>query len=137
MRLLTVNGRLVNKPVNKYLINWNNKSRSLLQFKTKQFLKPYWENMIVYEEFPVYGSLLKVDILNATLKVAIEVHGPQHNEFHYFHNGSPSTYLAAIKNDIKKSKWLEDNKFKLIEINFDEVDLLSHEFFCNKFNFHL
>lgn len=137
MRLLHINGELVNKNVDRFLIKWDKKSRSIIQFKTKQFLKPFWKDMFVYEEFPVYGSLLKVDIYNATLKVAVEIHGPQHNEFHYFHNNSPSTYLAAIKNDIKKAKWLEANQIRLIEVNFDEVDLLSKEFFKNKFNFSL
>jgi hypothetical protein len=37
MRLLNVNGKLINKNVKKYLINWEGKSRSKLQFQFKQF----------------------------------------------------------------------------------------------------
>ena len=135
MRLFDVNGRLVNKSVNKYLIKWDGKSRSNVQFLTKQFLKQFWRSQIVYEEFPCYGSLLKVDILNATLKIAIEVHGKQHESFNsFFHNGNPSNYLRCIKNDFKKLQWLEKNNFKVVEIMEDEVKNLSRSFFREKFD---
>ncbi len=137
MRLFNVNGALVNKNVSKYSIDWNKKSRSIIQFKTKQFLKPFWMGCICYEEFPVFGTLLKVDILNATLKIAVEVNGPQHNEFHYFHNKNPNNYLKGYKNDVLKSNWLTKNGFTLIEINHNEIDLLSKEFIQNKFNVNL
>ena len=133
MKLLNIRGRSVNKNVNKYLIDWDKKSRSKIQFATKQFLRPYWRLHLCYEEFPCVGSLLKVDILNATIKVAIEVNGEQHGSFHYFHNGNRLNYLKSIKNDYKKSEWLELNGFQLIEINYDEIDLLSKEFFRTKF----
>ena len=66
MRLYNIHGKLVSKNVSKYLIKWDGKSRSNIQFKTKQFLKKHWSNQIVYEEFPVYGTRMKVAILNAT-----------------------------------------------------------------------
>ena len=137
MRLFNIKGKLVTKNVSKYLINWNKKCKSQIQLDTKQFLKPYWFPCIVYEEFPVYGSLLKVDILNATLKIAVEVNGTQHSEFHYFHNHNPQEYLNGVKRDIQKVTWLESNGFKLVEINWDEVPLLSKEFFKSKFNIDL
>lgn len=93
--------------------------------------------MIVYEEFPVYGTLLKVDFVNATLRIAVEVHGPQHGEFHFFHNNSPNSYLSSIKRDYQKSEWLEVNGFKFVEINADEVDTLTKDFFKDKYNIKL
>ncbi len=135
MRLYNIYGKLVSKNVSKYLIDWDGKSRSKLQFAVKQFLKPYWRNQICYEEFPVYGSLLKVDIINATLKISIEVNGQQHGEFNkHFHNNSPANYLSSIKRDFKKLEFLEKNGFKVVEINYDEINLLSREFFKNKLN---
>lgn len=135
MRLFDINGRLVNKNVSKYVIKWDSKSRSNVQFATKQFLKPFWKNQIVFEEFPCFGTLLKVDILNATLKIAIEVHGKQHESFNsFFHNGNPANYLKGIKNDFKKSQWLEKNGFKIVEIMEDEVPKLSVDFFKDNFN---
>ena len=138
MRLFDINGRLVNRNVSNYIINWDKKSRSNVQFLTKQFLRPFWQSQIVYEEFPCFGTLLKVDILNATLKIAVEVHGKQHESFNsFFHNGNPANYLKGIKNDFKKIKWLEKNNFKLIEIMEDEVPKLDKEFFLNKFDLKL
>ena len=134
MRLLNINGRLQKKSVSKYLINWNKKSRSKVQFKTKKFLEPFWKGHIVYEEFPVYGSRMTVDILNATKKLAVEVQGKQHGEFNkFFHDNSRLKYLEGIKRDIKKAEWLENNGVILLEIEEDEVDSLSLEFFLEKF----
>ncbi len=134
MRLLNIYGRLQKKNVSKYLINWNKKSRSKVQFKTKKFLQPFWKGQVVYEEFPVYGSRMTVDILNATKKLAIEVQGKQHSEFNkFFHKNSRLKYLEGIKRDIKKAEWLENNGFILLEIEEDEVDSLSIKFFMDKF----
>ena len=135
MRLFDINGKLVNKSVTKYLIDWSAKSRSKIQFNTKQFLKPYWSSCVMYEEFPVYGSLMKVDILNATKKIAVEVNGAQHGEFNkFFHDNSRAKYLNSIKRDYKKAEWLEKNGYVLIEIEQDEVKDLSKDFFLKKFN---
>jgi hypothetical protein len=138
MRLYDINGRLRNKNVSKYLIDWDKKSRSKIQFKVKQFLKDFWSAHVVFEEFPVYGTRQKVDILNATIKVAIEVQGRQHSSFNkFFHGNSRSKYLDSIKRDVIKSQWLETNNFKLLEIEEDEVKMISKEFFLKEFNLKL
>ena len=135
MKLYNIYGKVVSKNVSKYIIDWDSNSRSKIQFKTKQFLKKYWKNHIVYEEFPVCSSRLKVDILNATRKIAVEVHGPQHSAFNkFFHNDSRLNYLKSIKRDVAKEKWLTLNEFILVEVYTDEVDLLSEQFFLEKFN---
>lgn len=134
---MSIRGKLVKKNVSPYLIKWDGESKSKIQFRVKQFLKPFWYPHICYEEFPVYGTLLKVDILNATLRVAVEVQGPQHNEFHYFHNKQPHNYLLSVKNDVTKYEWLEKNGFKVIEINYDEIDVLTRQFFQEKFGLSL
>ena len=66
MRLYNIYGRLQNKDVTRFLIKWNKKSRSKVQFAVKIFLQPYWKGHVVYEEFPVFGSRMKVDIVNMT-----------------------------------------------------------------------
>jgi|TARA_B100000085_G_C18533117_1_gene508802 hypothetical protein len=135
MRLLNINGKLQKKSVTKYLVDWDKKSRSKIQFTVKQFLKTYWKGQVVYEEFPVYGTKMSVDILNATKKIAIEVQGRQHNEFNkFFHSDSRLKYLESIKRDLKKAEWLEMNDFNLIEINEDEINQLSKKFFLTKFD---
>jgi hypothetical protein len=133
MRLLNVNGALVNKNVRNYLVNWEGKSRSKLQYKFKQFFYPYWKNHIVYEEFPVYGSMLKVDLLNATKKIAVEIQGNQHESFNkFFHDNSRLKYLQSIKRDVKKVKWLEMNEFKFLELYEDDLKSLSPQYIEEK-----
>lgn len=138
MRLINIYGKLQSKNVSKYIIDWDKKSRSKVQFETKQFLRDFWKNQIVYEEFPVFGSRMTIDILNATKKVAIEVQGKQHTEFNkFFHGNSREKYLQGIKRDLKKAEWLENNDFILVEINEDEVSKLSKSFFEKKFKVKL
>ena len=97
MRLINIHGRIQSRNVVKYLIKWDSKSRSKIKFKVKQILKPFWKDQIVYEEFPVYGSRMSVDILNSTKKIAIEVQGKQHFQFNkFFHNNSRIKYLECI-----------------------------------------
>lgn len=133
MRLLNVNGRLVNKNVKRYSINWEAKSRSKLQFKFKEFFYPYWKNHIVYEEFPVYGSMLKIDLLNATKKIAVEIQGSQHESFNkFFHDNSRLKYLESIKRDVKKEKWIELNEFKFLELYEDDLKNLSPQYIEEK-----
>ena len=135
MKLYNIYGRVVNRNVFKYLIKWDSKSRSKIQEKTKLFLKDYWKNHVVYEEFPVYGSRMKVDLLNATKKIAVEVHGPQHTEFNkFFHNNSRLNFLKSIKRDVKKEEWLTLNKYTFVEIYYDEVSDLSEKFFKDTYN---
>ena len=133
MRLLNINGKLVNKNVRNYLVDWNGKCRSKLQFKFKQFFYPYWKNHIVYEEFPVYGTMLKVDLLNATKKIAIEIQGDQHESFNkFFHDNSRLKYLQSIKRDVKKEKWLEMNEFKFLELYESDLKNLSPQYIEEK-----
>ena len=135
MRLYNIHGRLQKRSVSKFAIDWDKPSRSKIQYKVKQFLKPFWLGHVVFEEFPVYGSRMKVDILNATNKIAIEVQGSQHNHFNkFFHNNSRLQYLNAIKRDHQKALWLEKNDFKLLEIFQNEINEVSKEFFKEKFN---
>jgi len=138
MKLFNVRGKLIYKNVNSKRINWNSKSRSKAQFRTKKFLKQFWENHIVYEEFPVYGSRMSIDFLNATRRIAVEVQGSQHFKFNkFFYNNSRSKYLEAMKRDVEKQEWIEKNKFYFLEIKTDEVDLLSLKYIKNKFNIDL
>jgi len=138
VKLLNIYGKAVSKNVSQYLIDWEAKSRSKVQFKTKQFLKSFWKNHIVYEEFPVFGSRLKVDIVNATLRIAVEVHGGQHTSYNkFFHGESRLNYLKSIKRDVAKENWLRINNFQLVEIYEEEVKDLSTQFFKEKFNINL
>ena len=134
MRLYNINGRLVSKNVVKYRIDWEKSCRSKIQFEVKNFFKDYCENHICYEEFPVFGTRLKVDLINFTRKIAVEVQGDQHNQYNkFFHGGSRDKYLASIKRDMKKINWLEMNEFKVLEIETKDIKSLSRSYIFDTF----
>jgi len=108
---------------NKYRINWDKESKSKFQYNVKQFLRTYWQNDVVCEEMRIPGSLLRIDLINLTKKIAIEISGPQHENFHYFHNNSRLKYLRQIKNDTAKQTWIEKNGFKFCEIFESDLPL--------------
>lgn len=134
MRLKNIKGKLVYKNVTSKRIDWTGKSRSKLQYKFKQLFFPYWEKHVCYEEFPVYGTLLKVDILNTTKRIAVEVNGQQHNEFNrFFHNGSFQTYHQSMQRDIRKRDWLEMNGFQVLELEESDLDKFSAAYIWDRF----
>lgn len=138
MKLYSVTGRIINKNVSQFLIDWDKQSRSKIQFQVKQFLKPFWQTHVCYEEFPVFGSRMKVDFINVSRKIAVEVNGDQHSSFNkFFHNNSRLNYLNSIKRDYKKSVWLEKNGFKLIELETSDLNKLSYDYINHTFNISL
>ena len=97
-KTLTGSSKRVSK-AKKYLIQWNSSSRSKMQFNVKQYLKKYWSNDIVFEEFPIAGTKMTFDFYNPNKKVAIE------------HNG-----IIIPKSNYKK-KYLKNND-KLEVVHF-------------------
>lgn len=118
MRFRTLTGaiRTVKKSKN-FLIDWDGKSRSKIQFKVKQFLKKYWLNHIVFEEFPVAGTKLSLDFYNANKKIAVEVQGQQHIKYvPFFHGNNKINYINQLKRDSDKLKFCEINNIHLLEV---------------------
>lgn len=134
MKLYDIKGRLVNKSVTKYRIKWDGECRSNFQYEVKQFFKNFWYGQICYEEFPVYGTRMKVDLINMTKRIAVEVQGAQHEEFNkFFHNNSRANYLKSITRDHDKIVWLENNNFKILEIFEADLASLSKKYIFDKF----
>ncbi len=134
MKLYDIKGRLVNKSVSKYRIDWEGKCRSNIQFEVKQFFKTFWYGQICYEEFPVYGTRMKVDLINMTKRIAVETQGAQHESFNkFFHNNSRANYLRSITRDYDKIVWLENNNFKILEIFEEDLASLSRKYILDKF----
>ena len=124
MRFKTLTGatRTVKKAKN-YLIDWDGPSRSKIQYNAKQFLKKYWSNHIVFEEFPVAGTKLSLDFYNANKKIAVEVQGKQHTKYvPFFHGKNKINYINQLKRDQDKLKFCELNDIQLVEIyDGDEI----------------
>ena len=135
MKLYDISGKLRYKSVQKYRIKWDAECRSNLQYEVKQFFKTYWMGQICYEEFPVYGTRMKVDMINMTKRIAVEVQGAQHDSFNkFFHNNSRANYLSSIKRDYDKRVWLENNDFKVLEIFEEDLPSLSKKYISEKFD---
>ena len=134
MKLYDIKGRLVNKSVSKYRVDWEADCRSNFQYEVKQFFKTFWYGQICYEEFPVYGTRMKVDLVNMTKRIAVESHGAQHESFNkFFHNNSRANYLRSITRDHDKVVWLENNDFKVLEIFEEDLPSLSKRYILEKF----
>jgi hypothetical protein len=118
MKFKTLSGGLKRLPRSKkYLISWTKKSRSLRQFETKKFLKEYWENYAVFEEFPVAGTKMTLDFYNSTKKIAIEVQGEQHTKYvPFFHGSSRGNFASQLRRDERKSQFCNINGIKLVEV---------------------
>ena len=122
MRFKTLTGsvRGISK-AKKYLIDWDGKSRSKIQFNAKQFLKKYWQHHVVFEEFPVAGTKLTLDLYNANKKIAVEVQGKQHTRYvPFFHQGNKANYISQLRRDQDKVAFCKLNDIILIEIYEDE-----------------
>lgn len=130
MIFLCYDGRLckVRKP-HKYVIDWNKESKSKFQFNVKRFLKKYWENDIVFEEFPIPKTRLSIDFYNSSKKIAVEVQGNQHREYvPYFHGDQHRIkFLQQLKRDDMKMKFCSSNDIILVEIY--QEDILSKKLF--------
>ena len=81
--------------------------------------------------------MLKVDILNATKKIAVEINGDQHYSYNKFFHGSVEKYADSLERDTVKLEWLEKNGYTLIEIKSEDLKHLSEDFFNKKFGIEL
>ena len=109
------------KGAKKYLINWEEKSRSKFQKNIKDFLKDYWVHDIVFEEFRIVGTRLSLDFYNANKKIAVEVQGDQHIRYVKHFHKNRLKYLEQLKRDQKKLDFCEINDIKLVEIYSTDV----------------
>jgi hypothetical protein len=113
------------KAARKYLVEWDSKSKSKVQNSVKKYLKKYWLNDIVFEEFPLAGSRMTFDFYNATKNVIIEVQGKQHTKFiPFMHANSKINYLKQLKRDEDKINFCNLNDIILLEY-FDGENKLS------------
>ena len=106
----------VKKPKN-YMVKWEKPSRSKMQFGVKEFVKNYWFNGVVFEEFPIVGTRMSLDLYNANKNIAIEVQGAQHLKYTpFFHGKSKTTFLSQIRRDNDKEEFCKLNNIKLVEV---------------------
>ena len=128
MRLKNIRGIYKYKNCNKYRVNWDKPCLSKFQFDVKQFLRKYISNHVVFEEFPVYGSKMHVDLFDATSFVVYETQGQQHDTYNKFFHGNRVGLGRQIKRDSAKYDWCVANEITYVEIYPEDMPL-NTEFF--------
>lgn len=126
MIFLTLRGQERDIPTKQYRIDWDPvREVSSWQAATKAFLRPYWENDIVFEEFRIPGAgKLRVDILNVNKAVVVEVSPESSHSYNaFFHGGSLNRFKDALKRDIKKREWAVKSKFAFVELTDTDFPL--------------
>lgn len=134
MKLFDIRGIPRFKNVSDYRVNWSGKSKSEFQRVVKIELYPFWQNSVVYEEFPVYGTRLTLDFFCALYKgkrYAVEVQGPHHTSFNKGFHKNQFDYLEQMKRDEMKRKFCELNNITLLEIFWEERNKISNSFLKN------
>jgi very-short-patch-repair endonuclease len=110
----------------KYLINWDKSGNSSLERQFRELIKPYWLRCVVLFQCTIPGSKLKIDFLNCNKRLAVEINGPQHDKFNkFFHNGSLNVFKDAMRRDLQKQRWLEENNIILLELIQEDLDNFS------------
>ena len=117
--------------VNDYLIDWR-REVSRPQAAVKAFLYPYWHTHIVLEECRVPGSRLRVDLINLTRRIVIEVSPSSTHSFNRFFHQNKLAFGAAVRRDLDKQAWAERNGFQYIELNDDDIAALSPQLFADR-----
>lgn len=116
MKWITAKGNIRPLSEKKYSIKWNGESLSLFQFNVKQFFKKYWIKDIVGEEVLIPQTRLRVDIVNFSRKIAVEVNGLFHVEYTPYFQNSVEDFERQVYRDVLKEHLLEKNGFEVIEI---------------------
>ncbi len=118
MIFTTLNGskKRLQKPKN-YIINWDKSSRSKRQYEVKQFLRKYWAEDFVFEEFPMAGTRLSFDFYNSSKNIMVEVQGGQHLKYTpFFHGKAKSKFVSQIRRDNEKLEFCKLNNIPMVEI---------------------
>ncbi len=130
--------REVNVNTSNYTLNWEGKFVSGPQTEVKDFLFPYWKYDCVLGEFLIPGSRLRVDFLNLTKKIAVEVSPKSSHGFNkFFHKERVGGFLASVKRDEDKAHWIENSGFYLIELRDEDLKDLTWQRFKDKFEIEL
>lgn len=122
-------GRECRMPTKPYLIDWD-RAVSGPQKMVKDFLRPYWERDLVLEEARIPHCLLRLDLMNATRGIVVEVSPVStHGELNEFMHGSFSGWQKRLKSDMAKEEWAALNGFTFVELTDPELANLSPALF--------
>jgi len=137
VRFLNLRGQVKFKNIEKNRVKWDGDSKSKFQKSVRDFLRPYWDNDVVFEEMPLVGTRLRLDFYNSSKKLGVEVQGAQHSKYNSHFHGNRNGFRRSLERDSKKEEWCEINKIKLIEIFPEDLKRLSKEWILSEFGVYL
>ena len=129
MKIKNIYGKDANVNIAAYTIDWDKKV-SKPQKIVKDIIRPIWAGDLVCEEFRIPSSKLRIDLINFTLGVVVEVSPKSSHSFSVFFHKNRSNFLSSRKRDIKKEEWSLSNGFIYIELI--DKDLADQELIFNK-----
>jgi hypothetical protein len=137
MKLPNKFGKMVNVSIGQYMIDWD-KTISKPQKRVSDFLRPYWAADCVLSELRIPGSLWRLDIVNATRKIIVEVSPDElHKDYSEFLHKDRAGYLKKLKADGEKLRWAESAGFEYVELDSSDIKNISAELFVEKFGIYL
>ena len=117
MKIKDIYGREVSTSIERYRIEWEKKI-SIPQKKVKDFFYDSWRFDEVLEEFRIPATRLRIDLLNISRKIAVEVSPKSSHSYNkFFHGERVGGFLASVERDIKKKEWVELAGFKYLLIS--------------------
>lgn len=120
MKLINLYGREVKVNTTKYSVDWD-KVVSKPQKEVKDILKQIWFADCVCEEFYIPGSKMRIDLINFSKKVVVEVSPKGSHKYNPFFNKNRQNFLKAAKRDLSKAEWCEKNGFRYVEIKDEDL----------------
>ena len=129
MVFLDLRGRERDIPVKRYRVDWDRKV-SRPQKAAKDFLRPYWEHDIVFEELVLPGMRrMRADLVNVNKAVMVEVSPESSHSFNaFFHQGSLNRFKDAMKRDLAKAEWAKVNHLDYVELTESDFPLTPEAF---------
>lgn len=133
MKFINLRDREINVNISKYNIDWDKKV-SKPQKAVKDFLFPYWKFDHCLEEFRIPNSLLRIDLINVSRQIIVEVSPRQHQKFNSFLHGDRFKFLECLKRDQQKRDFAEKNHYTFVELLEEDLSNLSKTLFLEKYN---
>lgn len=122
--------------VGRYMVDWD-RVVSRPQKAVKDFLCPFWRHAFVLEEFRIPGSLLRIDLMNVTRRIVVEVSPAGSHSYNSFFHKNRFRFSDAIDRDLDKEHWSRENGFAYVEVGEDDIAKLSWDFFKDTYDIEL
>lgn len=123
--------RLYSLKVTAYLVDWD-RQVSKPQARVKEFLHRYWSGHIVGEEVYIPGSRCRLDLVNFTRRIVVEVSPESSHSFNRFFHKDRFRFGRAVQRDLDKQAWSERNGFAYVELTSEDIGDLSVKLFAER-----